>query len=363
MFWGSRSGHNLRQALYHLHSLPGADHWLQTRGPILVRVNSDLASFEAALQEGRYKQAIEIWEAAKPPNHGREALLWGFDLVNVPAFSDWLEVERARLEMLYLEALEHHILDLEKIGATSEALRFTQVLLREDPLNEGAYQIVMRLCYAMGQPEEARLYFEQCRRVLHEELGVEPSSQTLLLANASSPKHEHLESMTLYQALTHLPDPRSRQSHRFPLVPLMGLVMLALLTGAHSLRDIVRFGLNHLELLKNLGFHHLTPPGRSTLSELLRHLDPSKLRQSLVRVIPFSHLRGPKDPETLELLKSWAQEFRFRSDLDETARPTEILEQLGWLEVSRVGGLSLMYTPKTSAENAATYEPDSLAST
>lgn len=335
LFWGSKSNHSLRQALYQLHSLPGAEDWLQANGAVALRARTDLAAFEVAVSGGFYKEALAVWQALLPPSEGRAALLWGFELDHALAFSDWLEVERARIEMLYLEALQHRASELEVEGRYSEALTLVQTLLREDPLNESAYRLAMRLCYRRGRPQDAQAYFEHCRRVLLEELGVHPLEETVRLAHhpGAISGHARPEALTLRQALERLPDPRSRYGQRYPLVPLMGLVLLAFLCGAHSLRDIVRFGREHPDLMQGLGFQQLTPPGRSALSALLKHLDLSQLRQTLASVASLPHTPeqgASKEAKALGLIESWALELRHRLDFTETGWLSAVLERLGW---------------------------------
>jgi DNA-binding SARP family transcriptional activator len=338
LLWGPKSSHNLRQAIYQLRVLPGADQWLRVAGhEVEVEATSDLGSFEQLLKEHLYGEALAVWPQMM---EGRTALLWGFELEGALAFSDWLEVERARIELLYREALEHRALELEQAGAFLEALGLVQNLLRQDPLSEGAYQAAMRLCYHLERPEEAQFYMERCRRVLLEELGIYPSETTFALAHSSRGVNGVAEApiehptLTLRQALERLPDPRSRHGQRYPLTPLMGLVLLAFLAGAHSLRDIVRFAQSHPEVLDFLEFPHPTPPGRSALSELFQHLDALALRQVLSKVGSLPHTaRSPNNLETrntFRLIESWAIELRYGLNIGESGWGIALLERLGW---------------------------------
>lgn len=331
VFWGFKSGHSLRQALHHLRTLPGANLWLWTGQEVAVEIVTDLRTFEAAVRQGHYREALKVWADSGVPE-GRSALLAGFELEHAPAFMDWLEVERARTEMLYLETLEHRALELEQVGALTEALSLTQTLLRQDPLNESAYRTAMRLCYRRGHTEEAQSYFEHCRRALLGELGVEPLEETLALAhNPGLVAHAQPEMLTLRQALEQLPDPRSRHGQRYPLTPLMGLVLLAFLNGAHSLRDIVRFGQDHPELLDKLGFHHQTPPGRSALSELFGNLDLPRLRETLDTNAPLpKNGASARELSALGLIETWALEVRHGLQVGETGWLSTALERLGW---------------------------------
>ena len=48
--------------------------------------------------------------------------------------------------------------------------------------------------------------------------------------------------LSLTESLADLPDPRSRHGQRFPLLPILSLVALALLMGRKSLKGIAPFG-------------------------------------------------------------------------------------------------------------------------
>lgn len=332
LLWGHGANHSLRQALYQLRSLPGAERWLLPGQKVAVEAISDLAIFETMLGRGYCKEALELWPEGY--SDARLVLLGGFELEKAPVFSDWLEVERARVEMLYLGALEQRATELEQSGAYSQSLQWVETLLQQDPLNESAYRLAMRLCYRLGQPEAAFGYFERCRRVLWAELGTAPLEETLTLAHGLElPKVEnHLSVLTLREALEQLPDPRSRQGRRYPLATLLGLVVLAFLGGAHSLHEIVRFGQEHPDLLPWLGSSHRTPPGRSALSELLHHLNLNLLQKALHSVVPTRIVfDSSRQTGALELLETWALEVRYRLRSNgQTDQPGGLLERFGW---------------------------------
>jgi DNA-binding SARP family transcriptional activator len=331
LFWGSGSSENLRQALHHLRALPGAERWLQTSPEVWVKIRSDLNVFESAVSGGHHQQALEIWRSVQPTSLGSTALLRGFSLESVPAFDDWLEVERARIGMLYLESLESRAFELEQAGAINEALIVVQTLLHEDPLNESAYRAAMRLSYRKGQPEMARYYFERCRRVLRQELNTQPLEETLLLAHSPDLAGVYIvpEPPTLRQALERLPDPRGRHGQRYPLPALIGLVLIALLCGHESLRRISLFAHENPIVLRSLGFRNRTAPGRSALAELLEHLDPLRLREVLdgISALPDT-IRLPQT--ALELLRLWTLEVRHELASGSSGGLDGLLERFGW---------------------------------
>jgi DNA-binding SARP family transcriptional activator len=330
LFWGSGSSENLRQALHHLRALPGAEHWLHTSPEVWVNIRSDLSVFEAAVSGGHSKQALEIWRPVLPTSLGSTVLLQGFSLESVPAFADWLEVERARIGMLYLETLESRAFEFEQAGAINEALIVVQTLLHEDPLNESAYRAAMRLSYRKGQPEMARYYFERCRRVLRQELGTQPLEETMALTHSPEVAGVYIqtEPLTLRQALERLPDPRARHGQRYPLPALIGLVLIALLCGHESLRKISMFAQEHPIVLRGLGFRNRTAPGRTALAELLEHLDSLRLREVLEVAHALPDSRRLQSP--LDLMHHWALEVRHELVSAGSGEPEGLLERLGW---------------------------------
>jgi DNA-binding SARP family transcriptional activator len=331
LFWGSGSSENLRQALHHLRALPGAEHWLQTSPEVWVNLRSDLGVFEEAVSGRHHQQVLEIWRSVQPASLGSTVLLHGFSLESVPAFDDWLEVERARIGMLYLESLESRAFELEQAGVIHESLAVVQTLLHEDPLNESAYRAAMRLSYRKGQPEMARYYFERCRRVLRQELNTQPLEETVALAHSPDLAGVYIvpEPPTLRQALERLPDPRARHGQRYPLSALIGLVLIALLCGHESLRRISLFAQEHPIVLRGLGFRNRTAPGRSALAELLEHLDSLRLREVLevAHAMPDA-IRLQQSP--LDLMHHWTLEVRHELASVGSSKLDGLLERLGW---------------------------------
>lgn len=97
-------------------------------------------------------------------------------------YDDWLFPERERLRELYLDVLERLVGGYKRQGDYAAALAHARRLAAEDLLREEAHAEVMRLCHLLGRDAEALQQYETCRRVLMEELGVEPSPAIRALA-------------------------------------------------------------------------------------------------------------------------------------------------------------------------------------
>jgi hypothetical protein len=78
----------------------------------------------------------------------------------------------------------------------------------------------------------------------------------------------------LLDALARIPDPRGANGTRHPLAAILGLTVLAMLTGAKSYQAIAQFGREKGPALAHaLGFRRGKTPVKSTFSVIFRALD------------------------------------------------------------------------------------------
>ena len=94
-------------------------------------------------------------------------------------FDDWLVVEQDHYRQRFLVALDRLVVISKANGAYEDALAYARRLTNHDPLSEVAHQEVMRLYLLLGRSTKAVQQFERCRAVLSDELGTEPSTQTV----------------------------------------------------------------------------------------------------------------------------------------------------------------------------------------
>lgn len=179
LFWDAGKSSNVRFALYKLRDLPGSEDWLETTDKFVkTRIVTDVKQFEEAVNEDHFADALDIWHEG---DEGDKTLLKGLDLGDARHFMNWLELERTRLDQLYLTALQKRIVELEQKKKFEDALDLAHLLLEKDKLNENAHRAIMRLEHRRGNTEAALAQFEGCRQVLKDELGVEPLEDTLEL--------------------------------------------------------------------------------------------------------------------------------------------------------------------------------------
>lgn len=131
--------------------------------------------------------ASAIDEAEGALRAGDCARAWGFANVVIsitrrPFIPDleaaWIQTLRVMLRSLLTRGLECLAVVSQSTGESSLALQYTTEVLKLEPFRETAYQQLMRLHATMGHNAEALRVFEQCRRLLREELGASPSPQT-----------------------------------------------------------------------------------------------------------------------------------------------------------------------------------------
>lgn len=186
ILWGPGRRGNLRSALYQLRSSAAGAEWIdedRSDGRLRLRGRSDLASFERRLAEGDDAGALACWRP-RPPEHGwGRSVLAGFSVPGAPAFDDWLEVERARVVGLVRGCILRYAHDLAD-DPTNDGLTLLASLAEEDPLDEDVHRRIMALTWRMGRPELAVRQFEIVRRVLAQELGLEPTPATRELVEA-----------------------------------------------------------------------------------------------------------------------------------------------------------------------------------
>ncbi|HEY7043084.1 MAG TPA: BTAD domain-containing putative transcriptional regulator [Nocardioidaceae bacterium] len=95
-------------------------------------------------------------------------------------YDDWVLIERQRIRQLRLHALEALALTLARKGCFALGLEAALAAVRAEPLRESAHRTVIDVHLLEGNVVEALRQADYCRRLLREELGLDPSP--LLLA-------------------------------------------------------------------------------------------------------------------------------------------------------------------------------------
>jgi len=120
----------------------------------------------------RLREAVDLY---------RGELLAGFGLVDAPPFEEWLLLRREMLHQQALAALHTLVQSYEQLGDDTQAHVYASRQLALDPSREEAHRQLMRSLARRGLRREALAQYEQCRRILREQLGVEPDVETVAL--------------------------------------------------------------------------------------------------------------------------------------------------------------------------------------
>jgi predicted ATPase/DNA-binding SARP family transcriptional activator len=236
LFWGdcsdTLSHTSLRTALAVLRKHLGTDAIIANRATVQINLAHfcmiDALEFAKALDlHNAHSRQAEIEKIESAISLYQGDLLAGF-------YDDWIDIERERYRSMFIDAL---LLMTQKMRARSEykrAVEYASRVLQTDPANEAAHQHLMCCYLAMGKRLEALRQFKQCKQVLRDELGVEPSRDTIVLFETIRRANDMSQS---YQAmLTNLPTPVTsfvgREQELAQVKQLFSTTRLVTLTGA-----------------------------------------------------------------------------------------------------------------------------------
>lgn len=160
LLWPEKDGNAarnlLRQRLFRHRKLWGVD---------LVTASGTLALVEGVTHD--LDHANDVLGDSAPPANGEFAL--------------WLAAQRERRRSRLRRSLAERSETSERALDFEDALQHAQELLTFEPLSEEAHRRVMRLLYLKGDRAAALLAFDNCERVLKNEVGARPSAETMAL--------------------------------------------------------------------------------------------------------------------------------------------------------------------------------------
>ena len=188
----------IQNAISQLRRLVGADRIVTHPGGYELRIAAgefDVHQFERGLAD-----ATEATEPGSKLARLNEALaLWRGPALADFAFEPFARAECERLEELRLTALEQRI-DCE-IALGRPAAADLKALIAEHPLRERLRAQLMLALYTAGQQADALAVYHETRRMLRDELGLEPGPELRRLERAI------LEQQPLSTAPSTLPAP------------------------------------------------------------------------------------------------------------------------------------------------------------
>jgi DNA-binding SARP family transcriptional activator/predicted ATPase len=111
----------------------------------------------------------------------RGGFLEGFSLDDSAPFEEWALLTRERLDRQMSSALQRLAAAYEQQGAYDRAESAARQQVEREPWDEVAHRQLMRAMALGGQRSAALAQYEACRRLLAEELDVEPAAETTRL--------------------------------------------------------------------------------------------------------------------------------------------------------------------------------------
>jgi LuxR family maltose regulon positive regulatory protein len=97
------------------------------------------------------------------------------------SYDDWAEEQRH----FYQEQFSRVLNGLAKIAVAEKqwnaALKYSSEILRLDPYREDLHRLTLKVLSAQGKPAAVKKHYEDMQRVLKDELGIEPSIETVNL--------------------------------------------------------------------------------------------------------------------------------------------------------------------------------------
>jgi predicted ATPase/Tfp pilus assembly protein PilF len=155
----------------------------------------------------RLAQAIALYQGE---------LLAGFSLPDEATFEEWLFFRRERLHQKAISVLNQLTTAYLQRGDIEKALLYASHLVSLDRFQEQAHRQIIRMLNQSGQHSKALEQYENLRRLLRDELGVEPAVETTAL-------YRQTQAMQRGEAIPEATRPPAAR-HNFPIqfTPFIG---------------------------------------------------------------------------------------------------------------------------------------------
>lgn len=190
----------------------------------------DAVVFEQRIEEGtRHVLAGRL-------DRGSVVLADALALWRGPAYGEFVDcpelaVEGARLERLRLDAVEHRLsADLGRPGVVAPVAEL-EALVRWHPTHEGFWALLMVAQYRAGRQSDALASYQRARRVLADELGVDPGTALRELERLVLAQDPSLDGPTVS---SFLPSRRRAAAYPDPVALLEREGLLEALDAAHA---------------------------------------------------------------------------------------------------------------------------------
>jgi DNA-binding SARP family transcriptional activator/pimeloyl-ACP methyl ester carboxylesterase len=186
---------NLRRELSRLKSALGEQALIADRVQVELNLQAgfwlDVAAFQAELkkslghahsQDSLCSECLETLQDAVAM-YGNDFMA-GFSLPDAPGFDEWQFFQAEELRRSLADALWRLIDSHTSRGEYAQAIPDARRWLSLDPLHEPAHRRLMQLYAWSDQRSAALRQYQECQRLLQEELGIEPEAETQALYEA-----------------------------------------------------------------------------------------------------------------------------------------------------------------------------------
>ncbi|MBA3716023.1 MAG: tetratricopeptide repeat protein [Pyrinomonadaceae bacterium] len=136
----------------------------------------DIEEFDRLVTEGEAARHAREFERYRVAYEEAVALYRG-DFMH-GSYYEWVEEQRFYYREQYLRMLEALAAVAQKMQEWPRSLNLTQQILHNDPFREDIHCMVMRAHAALGNRVAVKEQYENLRRLLRKELGVEPAAET-----------------------------------------------------------------------------------------------------------------------------------------------------------------------------------------
>ena len=202
LFWPendqSSARNNLRGSLFELKTALGERVILIEREEVAIHPQADLwvdvCEFQNRIEKNRQSLSFAGEEQAASPDSLSELseavalysadFMAGFSLPGSREFEDWQFFIAENLRQTLAEVLKALIVWHRLHDEYELAILYGRRWLALDPLHEPAQRELMRLYELSGQHAAALRQYQECVRLLDDELGVEPEAETIALYDA-----------------------------------------------------------------------------------------------------------------------------------------------------------------------------------
>lgn len=133
-------------------------------------VDEFLALYQAGQQASDREKAMAYYEKA--------CHLYTGPFLTEDFYADWSFIRREELSKTYIVMCDKLAEFNQEMGRYQDATKWASAILKVDRCDEEAHRQLMRAYAAQGRRSEALRQYRYCQRVLNEELGILPASET-----------------------------------------------------------------------------------------------------------------------------------------------------------------------------------------